>query len=102
MADYRVNVCNYLQYSGAACQSYLVQGKGWTMDNYDKAGRDSTAGIIILSCITAIILITAATILPKGAEITSVLSIAALLKPLLGEFANGLFLLGFLRPYSLL
>ena len=35
------------------------------MDNYDKAGRDSTAGIIILSCITAIILITAATILPK-------------------------------------
>lgn len=81
--------------AGAACQSYLVQGKGWTMDNYDKAGRDSTAGIIILSCITAIILITAATILPKGAEITSVLSIAALLKPLLGEFANGLFLLGF-------
>ena len=33
--------------AGAACQSYLVQGKGWTMDNYDKAGRDSTAGIII-------------------------------------------------------
>lgn len=81
--------------AGAACQSYLVQGKGWTMGNYDKAKRDASAGIMILTCITSIILVTAATVLPRGAQITSVMSIAALLQPSLGNFANGMFLMGF-------
>lgn len=80
---------------GAACQSYLVQGKGWTINNLKKAKQDSSVGIIILNIITAILLITAATVLPRGAEITNVPSIAMLLKPLLGDFANIMFLFGF-------
>lgn len=81
--------------AGAASQSYMVQGKGWTMKNFKKASWDSTTGIIILTSITAIILITAATVLPQNSEITTVMSIAELLKPLLGKFANALFLMGF-------
>lgn len=52
-------------------------------------------GIAILTAITCIILITAASVLPLGAQITNVPSIAALLKPLLGNFASILFILGF-------
>ena len=80
---------------GAACQSYLVQGKGWSKSNLQKAKRDSSVGIIVLTAITAILLITAATLIPKGSDITNVPSIALLLKPLLGNFANIMFLIGF-------
>ena len=81
--------------AGAACQSYMVQGKKWKLPELGKAKRDSSAGIIILTCITAIILISAASVLPAGSKITTVPSIAALLKPLLGESANLMFLIGF-------
>ena len=80
---------------GAASQSYFVQSKGWKVDYLAKANRDATVGIAILTSITCIILITAATVLPIGSTITNVPSIAALLKPLLGNFANILFIVGF-------
>ena len=79
---------------GAASQSYFVQSKGWKVDYLAKANRDATVGIAILTSITCIILITAATVLPIGSTITNVPSIAALLKPLLGNFANILFIVG--------
>lgn len=80
---------------GAACQCYFVQSKGWNINSLKKAKQDSSVGIIILNVITAILLITAASVLPKGSEITNVPSIAMLLKPFLGEFANIMFLFGF-------
>ncbi len=80
---------------GAASQSYFVQSKGWKTDYLAKANRDATVGIAILTGITCIILITAASVLPLGSKITNVPSIAALLKPLLGNFAHILFILGF-------
>ena len=80
---------------GAASQSYFVQSKGWKRDYLAKANRDASVGIAILTAITCIILITAASVLPLGAQITNVPSIAALLKPLLGNFASILFILGF-------
>lgn len=81
--------------AGASCQSYLVQGKNWGKPELAKAQKDASTGIIILIFITAVILITAATVLPANSKITSVPSIAALLKPIFGNFANTMFLTGF-------
>lgn len=80
---------------GAASQCYFVQAKGWQMHYLQKANRDASVGIAILTGITCIILITGASVLPAGTAITNVPAIATLLKPLLGSFASILFIIGF-------
>jgi Mn2+/Fe2+ NRAMP family transporter len=83
--------------AGAAYQSYMVQGKGWGIDDLGKAKRDSTVGIVILCGLSALIMITSAAVLaPKGITVNSAVDMAIQLEPLLGSFAKWIFLFGLL------
>lgn len=83
--------------AGAAYQSYMVQAKGWKKADYKAASRDSIAGIAVLAGLTALIMITAASVLaPEGIVVQSAIDMAIQLEPLLGPAAKWLFLLGLL------
>lgn len=81
--------------AAAAFQSYLVRSKGWTKDEMGKGLRDAVIGIAVLAGITAVIMITAATVLkPQGIRVESAFEMARQLEPLLGPMAKWMFLSG--------
>lgn len=81
--------------AGAAYQSYMVQGKKWTVKDFKTANKDSIVGTCVLCGLTMLIMITSAAVLaPKGVEINSAVDMAIQLEPLLGSFAKWIFLLG--------
>ncbi len=81
--------------AAASFQAYLVREKGWTREDISKGLKDSSIGIVILSIICMVIIITSAAVL-KPAEITvnSAVEMAMQLEPLLGSFAKWMFLFG--------
>ncbi len=81
--------------AAAAFQTYLVRAKGWTRNDARKGLRDSILGITVLAGISAVIIITAATVLrPQGIKVQSAVEMAGQLEPLLGPMARWMFLSG--------
>lgn len=81
--------------AAASFQAYLVRSKGWNKGDLTGGLRDSTMGIVILSIICMVIIITSAAVLkPLGVRVNSAVEMALQLEPLLGPFAKWLFLFG--------
>jgi manganese transport protein len=79
--------------AAAFYQGNLVREKGWTIKDYSRGIGDSVAGVCVLTGISAIIMITAATVIPgKPAEDIGVL--AESLRPLLRSVAYVFFCVG--------
>jgi manganese transport protein len=80
---------------GAFYQSYLVQAKGWKRKDHSKASREGFSGIMVLGLISAMILISAGSVLkPMGVEVTSVSDMARALEPVYGQLATSVFMVG--------
>lgn len=76
-------------------QAYLVQAKGWKLDDIGKSVRDSIAGITVLGVISVLIMLTSAAVLrPRGIQITSAADMAQQLDQLFGPYARVIFGLG--------
>ena len=80
---------------GALFQAYLVQEKDWGDDLLGESIRDSIVGIAALTLISAVILVTAATVLAtRGIAVKNAADMAVQLEPLLGRSAKWLFCMG--------
>ncbi len=76
-------------------QAYLVQAKGWKLDDVRKSVRDSIAGITVLGTISVLIMMTSASALrPKGIHIENAADMARQLEALFGPYARVIFSLG--------
>ncbi|MCF7973117.1 MAG: Nramp family divalent metal transporter [Phycisphaerae bacterium] len=81
---------------GAALfQGNLVREKGWGLQEYRRGTTDAMAGVAVLTCTSAVIMITTATVIP-GQVATDVGMLARSLQPLLGSLAFVMFYLGLL------
>ena len=81
---------------GAALfQGNLVREKGWGLQEYRRGTTDVMAGVAALTCASAVIMITTATIIP-GQVAVDVGMLARSLQPLLGTLAFVMFCLGLL------
>lgn len=79
--------------AAALYQGNLVRERGWTIKEYLHGIGDSIAGVAILTTVSVVIMITAATVIPdKQAENIGVL--AQSLQPLLGSTAYIIFCVG--------
>ena len=79
--------------AGAFYQGNLVREKGWSVGDYDRSIGDSIGGVTVLTGVSAIIMISSATVLQgKPADDISVL--ASQLRPLLGPTTHTLFCIG--------
>ena len=79
--------------AAAFYQGNLVREKGWTIKDYTRGVGDSVAGVCVLTGISAIMLVTAAKVIPgKPAEDIGVL--AQSLQPLLRSTAHAFFCIG--------
>ena len=81
--------------AAAFYQGNLVREKGWTIKEYTRGIGDSIAGVGVLTGISAIILITAATVIP-GKPAENIGTLAQSLQPLLGSTAHVFFCIGLL------
>ncbi len=79
--------------AGALYQGNLVREKGWRIKDYDRGIGDSIAGVCIITGVSAIILITAGTVL-RGQPANNIGVLATQLRPLLGRGAHTLFCIG--------
>ena len=79
--------------AGALYQGNLVREKGWTIKDYDRGIGDSIAGVCVITGVSAIILITAGTVL-RGQPANNIGVLATQLRPLLGKGAHTLFCIG--------
>jgi len=84
--------------AAAFFQGNLVREKGWTINDYDRGIGDSITGVAVLACVSAMIMITSATLLhgQQTADITDISVLATQLRPLLGPVAGVLFSVGLL------
>lgn len=81
--------------AAAFYQGNMVREKGWTIKDYNRGIGDSIAGVSVLTCVSAIIMITTAKVIPgKPADNIGVL--AESLQPLLGSIAHKFFCVGLL------
>ena len=81
--------------AGAFYQGNLVREKGWTQKDYNRGIGDSIVGVTVLTVISAIIMITTATVIP-GKPASDIGTLAQSLEPLLGTIANVAFCIGLL------
>ncbi len=79
--------------AGALYQGNLVREKGWTIKDYDRGIGDSIAGVCVITGVSAMILITAGTVL-LGKPANDISVLATQLRPLLGPGAHTLFCIG--------
>jgi manganese transport protein len=80
---------------GAVYQSYLVQEKGWTLQNNTSSIKETYWGIFLLGFISMMIMVCAAAILkPQGIVVNSVSEMGMALEPLYGNWATVLFMVG--------
>jgi manganese transport protein len=81
---------------GAALyQGNLVREKGWGLKEYQRGIGDSITGVAVLTSISAIIMITCATVIPEQPAM-NVGMLAQSLQPLLGRLSFVMFCLGLL------
>ncbi len=79
----------------ALYQSYLVQEKGWKLESLKKSLGDSYMGILMLSLISILVIITSAAALrPHGIIVNSAADMAMQLESLFGSSAKIVFSLG--------
>ncbi len=79
--------------AAAFYQGNLVRERGWTIKDYRNGISDSIAGVTVITTVSAVIMITTATVIPgKQAEDIGVLAQA--LQPLLGATAYVMFCIG--------
>jgi manganese transport protein len=81
--------------AGAFYQGNLVREKGWTVREYSRGIGDSIAGVAVLAGVSAMIMITSATVL-RGQPANDISVLALQLRPLLGPAAHTLFCVGLL------
>jgi len=81
--------------AAALYQGNLVREKGWTVRDYDRGIGDSIAGVAVLTGISAIIMMTSATVL-RGQPANDISVLATQLRPLLGTTTHVLFCVGLL------
>jgi len=75
--------------------AYLVQDKGWNLDDLRIGMRDTIAGITMLTVITTLVIMTSAAALhPEGIQIESAADMAIQLEALFGRFAKYIFSIG--------
>jgi Mn2+/Fe2+ NRAMP family transporter len=84
-----------LSVGAALFQGNLVREKGWDLLDYQRGTMDSLAGVAVLTCTSALIMITTATVAP-GHSATDIGMLARTLQPLLGSLAFVMFSLGLL------
>ncbi len=81
----------------ALYQSYLVQNKGWKLEDKDRGIKDSNLGVFLLALMSVLVIVTAAaTLKPLGITINSAADMAMQLELLLGSYAKYLFAFGFI------
>ncbi len=81
--------------AGAFFQSYLVQEKQWKLDDKDICIREGIAGIIILGFISAVVMMTAASVLyTSQVDIKNAADMGRVLEPLFGSMAYVVFMIG--------
>ena len=81
--------------AAAFFQGNLVREKGWGIEDYRRGIGDSIAGVAILTGISAMIMITSATVL-RGKQASDIGVLAMQLRPLLGPATGVLFSVGLL------
>jgi len=79
--------------AAALYQGNLVREKGWTIKEYRNGIGDSIAGVAVLTSVSAIIMITTATVIP-GQEAKDIGVLAQSLQPLLRTSAYMIFCIG--------
>ncbi len=85
--------------AGAFFQGNLVREKGWTVVDYDRGVGDAIAGVCVLTFISMMIMVTAATVI-FGEPADNIATLALTLGPLLGPVAFVVFCIG-LIPIAL-
>jgi Mn2+/Fe2+ NRAMP family transporter len=80
--------------AAAFYQATLVREKGWTQEQTRRGIADAIAGICVLTCISALIMMTSAAVLVEPPE--NIGQLARQLEPLFGHVAHILFCLGML------
>jgi Mn2+/Fe2+ NRAMP family transporter len=81
--------------AGAFFQGNLVRERGWQEADYDRGIRDSIAGVCVLTGVSAVIMLTSATVL-LGQPANDISVLATQLRPLLGPVTHVLFCVGLL------
>jgi Mn2+/Fe2+ NRAMP family transporter len=81
--------------AGAFYQGNLVREKGWTIKEYRQGLGDSIGGVVVLTGVSAMIMITSATVL-LGKPATGIDDLAQQLRPVLGATTHVLFCVGLL------
>ena len=79
--------------AAAFYQGNLVREKGWTIKDYSRGIGDSITGVCVLTGVSAIIMITAAKVIP-GEPADNIGVLAESLRPLLHSFAYVFFCVG--------
>jgi manganese transport protein len=81
--------------AAALFQGNLVREKGWTIRDYRGSIGDSITGVVVVTGVSAMIMITSATLL-RGQQANDIGVLATQLRPLLGRVAGVLFSIGLL------
>lgn len=79
--------------AGAFFQGNLVRERNWTVKDYEGSVGDAIAGVCVLTGVSMVIMITAATAIP-GKPADNIGELALALKPLLGNTAYWIFCIG--------
>lgn len=85
--------------AGAFFQGNLVREKGWNKEDYERGIGDSIAGVCILTLVSAMIMITAGSVI-RDQPADNIATLAMTLRPLLGSAAFIIFCIG-LFPVAL-
>lgn len=85
--------------AGAFFQGNLVREKGWGPADYDRGVGDAVAGVCVLTLVSAMIMVTAGTVI-LGKSADNLATLALTLRPLLGATAFYVFCIG-LIPVAL-
>ena len=81
--------------NGAIYQAYLVQDKGWSLQNKQQGLNDTYMGISMLAIISGLVIITSSAILhPLGITVNSAADMAIQLESLFGKYAKIVFSFG--------
>lgn len=81
--------------AGAFYQGNLVREKGWAVVDYERSISDSIGGVTVLTGVSAIIMITCASVL-RGQPADDISVLATQLRPLLGAATHVMFCIGLL------
>ncbi|MEA1952531.1 MAG: Nramp family divalent metal transporter [Planctomycetota bacterium] len=82
-----------LSVAGAFFQGNLVREKNWSIDDYKRSVGDSIFGVCVLTGISMIIMVTAATVI-RGQAADNIGTLASALQPLLGDYSYIIFCIG--------